>query len=91
MKEILIKKRVLRISTRKPNSPYRVKIGEIDKSKVLHIYLFTEEESEFPYEVYEIDSKDILYRSDIYFKAIKDGNKWKIKWYNDIKAAKIKV
>lgn len=77
---IISKRRVLRPSTRMPDSPYRVKAEDVGPVDILQLTVSHENNPEKPIGVFEFRGSDIGEKKSIYFTAIKVGESWKLKF-----------
>jgi TDG/mug DNA glycosylase family protein len=77
---IISKRRVLRPSTRMPDSPYRVKAEDVGPADILQLTVSHENNPEKPIGVFEFRGSDIGGKKSIYFTAGKVGESWKLKF-----------
>lgn len=78
--KVIEKRRVLRPSTRMPESPYRVKVEDVGPGDILQLTVCHEASPGKPIAIYEFRGSDLDGRKSIYFSADKSGNSWKIKF-----------
>lgn len=76
----ITRKRVLRPSTRMPDSPYRVKTEDVGSDDMLLLTVSHESAPEKPIGVYKFRGSDIDGKRSIYFKAEQSGVGWKVRF-----------
>jgi TDG/mug DNA glycosylase family protein len=78
--KVIAKRRVLRPSTRMPDSPYRVKVEDVGPEDILQLTVCHEGSPEKQIAVYEFRGSEIGDRRSIYFTASESGGSWKLKF-----------
>lgn len=75
---IIERNRVVRESSRKPTSSYKVDTKKVGLTDTLIVNIF-HETSSFR-KTYRFSGVEISGKNSIHFKAFKSGNGWEIKW-----------
>lgn len=79
---IVERKRILRPSTRKDDSPYKVDISTVSSRDTVRITITHESDPDTPLYVFEVDGNEIAGKKSIHFSANSNGADWDIKFYN---------
>jgi TDG/mug DNA glycosylase family protein len=82
--KVVAKMRVLRPSSRKSDSQYRVKAEDVGTGDILRLTISHESSPKKPIAIYEFLGSDIGDRKSIYFTANDSGDSWKLKFVGAI-------
>lgn len=75
---VISRKRVLRPSTRMPESPYRVKTEDVGPNDTFVLTICHESDPKRPIGVFEFRGSEIAGRNSIYFKVAGSGDSWRL-------------
>lgn len=73
--------RVIRPSTRKKDSPYKVDTSNVGNKDTLQIIITHENDPSTPLFIYEVEGPEVSGKKSISFRVYEEGTSWNLKFY----------
>lgn len=85
------KRRVLRRASRKPQSPYRVRLGQVSPDDSVILDIFDENDETKPVATYVFSGRAVMQKKSIYFTAVETAGRWAISFSGSVSPKSIVV